>query len=285
MRLISCDPLRTLNFPPHTSLKSEQLFDKRQELIEADWVLYPQYWQVNVLSFALRKRIFPSLPTYLIGHNKIEMSRAFELVAPTHTPWTLIRANTEHQAQEVWDSMGLPFVAKLVKSSMGEGVFLIENFADWQRYLKVADVIYAQEYLPIDRDLRIVWIGDQIAGGYWRLQSPDGFHNNVARGGQAMAGPIPTAATELVTRIARALGIDHAGFDIAMVDNHPYILEFNRLFGTQGINTMIGDTSPIILDYLRRRMHEDEPPHPRAPDRRGALIGARRVRRRPARVA
>lgn len=285
MRLISFDPLRTLHFPPHISFKSEHWLEQRHHLSEADWILFPDYWQVNALSFALKKRIFPSLPTYLIGHNKIEMTRAFETVVLANTPWTLIRPNTPVQAQEVWDAMGLPFVAKIVKSSMGEGVFLIENRADWNRYLQSAEVIYAQEYLPIDRDLRIVWIGDQVAGGYWRLQSPDGFHNNVARGGQAMAGPIPAVAVELVTKVARELGIDHAGFDIAMVDNHPYILEFNRMFGTQGINAMIGDTSELILNYLRRRLDEEEPPHPRTPQQSSGANRLKRTRRRQQRAA
>jgi len=67
--------------------------------------------------------------------------------------------------------MPLPFVAKIPKSSMGEGVFLIENQTDWNRYLQLTQAIYAQEYLSIDRDLRIVWVGDQIVGGYWRLQA------------------------------------------------------------------------------------------------------------------
>ncbi|NVK00238.1 MAG: hypothetical protein HWE12_01735 [Oceanospirillaceae bacterium] len=283
MRLISFDPLRTLHFPPHRTLKPEQFLAQQQQLHEVDWLLYPDYWQVNALVFGLKARIFPSLPTYLIGHNKIEMTRAFEVVAPHNTPWTLIRPNTELHAEEVWDSMALPFVAKIPKSSMGEGVFLNENRADWNRYLQLTEVLYAQEYLPIDRDLRIIWLGDQVAGGYWRMQSADGFHNNIARGGQALAGPLPAAAIELVTRVATALGIDHAGFDIAMVDNYPYILEFNRMFGSQGVNSMIGQTQGIILDYLQRKLAESEPPKPRTP-RGPRIVGGQSLKRRRSRA-
>lgn len=282
MRLISFDPLRTLHYPPHTTLKSEQYLAHSQEISEADWVLFPEYWQITPLLFGLNARIFPSLATYLIGHNKIEMTRAFQTVAPANTPWTLIRPNTPNHADAVWDEMALPFVAKNPKSSMGEGVFLIENRADWNSYLRQADVIYAQEYLPIDRDLRIVWLGDKVAGGYWRLQSSDGFHNNVARGGQVMAGPVPQAALELVAKVATTLGIDHAGFDIAMVDNHPYILEFNRMFGSQGINSLMGDTTAIILDYLQRKLIEIEPPTPSTNETTRTASGraARRSRRK-----
>ena len=284
MRLISFDPLRTLHFPTHTAIKPERFLAHQQQICEADWVLYPDYWQINSLVFGLKARIFPSLSTYLIGHNKIEMTRVFQTLVPHHTPWTLIKPNTPSCADDVWDSMALPFVAKIAKSSMGEGVFLIENRADWNRYLQSTDVIYAQEYLPIDRDLRIVWLGDQVAGGYWRLQSPDGFHNNVARGGQTLAGPLPAAAVELVTRIATSLGIDHAGFDIAMVDNHPYILEFNRMFGSQGVNSLLGDTHTMIVDYLERKLAELEPPTPRTP-RGPRALGGQATKRRRRRVA
>ena len=95
-----------------------------------------------------------------------------------------------------------------------------------------------------------------------------------------MPGPIPQAAAELVTKVATTLGIDHAGFDIAMVDNYPYILEFNRMFGSQGINSLLGDTTPVILDYLTRKLAEEEPPHPRTPK----VVGGRGTKRRARRM-
>jgi ribosomal protein S6--L-glutamate ligase len=33
-------------------------------------VLFPEYWQINPLVYALKKRIFPSVPTYHLGHDK-----------------------------------------------------------------------------------------------------------------------------------------------------------------------------------------------------------------------
>lgn len=279
MKLISFDPLRTLGFPPHQTLKPEQVFHYRQAIQEANWVLFPPYWLVNGLVYGLHARIFPSLPSYLIGHNKIEMTRAFELIAPANVPWTLIRANTPSNAEEIWDTMTLPFVAKIPKSSMGNGVFLIEERQQWLDYCQQTDVLYAQEHLPIDRDLRIVVIGDEVVGGYWRVQSPYSFHNNIAQGGEVVAGLIPESATQLVLHLARTLGVDHAGFDIAMVGNHPYVLEFNRIFGTQGINALMGDLSGKILNYLRRLDDEDDPIKPRGPEVQGGGVGKTRRRR------
>ena len=95
MRLISFNPYRTLNFAQVNYLKPELMNQHIDQLIAADGVLYPEYWQVNPLLYGLKKRIFPSPASYYIGHDKVEMTRCFELIAPKHVPYTLIQANTQ----------------------------------------------------------------------------------------------------------------------------------------------------------------------------------------------
>lgn len=259
MQLVSFDAFRTLRLPAAHYIKPELYFTQLNDVRDADWVLFPEYWQINSILFGLKKRIFPSLASYLLGHNKIEMTRAFMTVAPEHVPWTLINGNVSGAADAIWQRMSLPFVAKVPKSSMGDGVFLIETRDDWERYLAVTPSLYVQEYLPIDRDLRIVWIGDRVIGGFWRLQSDRSFHNNLSRGGHIGHGPLPEAAIALVTRLARALEIDHAGFDIAMVGDYPFVLEFNRLFGNRGLGPLNDEIPGAILEYLQRRGEADNP--------------------------
>jgi ribosomal protein S6--L-glutamate ligase len=127
---------------------------------------------------------------------------------------------------------------------------LIENKTDWRTYLAITDVLYVQEYLPIEKDLRIVVVGKKVISAYWRLQAPNGFHNNISRGGTLDYGPVPDSAIELVLKVAEHLGIDHAGFDVAMVGNHPFLLEFNRLFGDAGIPGGDQRVREAILQYL-----------------------------------
>lgn len=257
MQLISFDVLRTLGLPQVRPIKPEHFLAHADELRAADWLLFPEYWQLGALAYGLKCRIFPSLPSYYIGHDKVEMTRAFQTVAPEHVPWTRIAANAPLEREEIWSTFPQPFVAKNPKASMGEGVWLIESRADWHRYCEQASVLYVQEYLPIDRDLRIVLVGDRIVSAYWRHQAETGFYNNIARGGRMVAGPVPQRAIELVRRVASSLDINHAGFDIAMVCGHPYLLEFNRLFGTQGVD---GEKlNSAILDYLRGQTLPESP--------------------------
>ncbi len=228
------------------------MFENLDHIAVADGVLFPEYWQLNPLIYALRARVFPSQASYLIGHNKIEMTRCFQAVAPSHVPYTLIQANTPSNAEWVWEHMPSPFVGKIPKSSRGLGVFLIETREQWRRYLEQTPVIYAQEYLDIDRDFRIVWIGDRIVCGYWRLQSERGFYNNVAMGGKIEEGIIPVEARRLVKRLAKNLGINYGGFDIAMMGSHPYVFEFNRIFGSQGLAKHQSRINKTLVRYLSK---------------------------------
>jgi ribosomal protein S6--L-glutamate ligase len=157
-----------------------------------------------------------------------------------------------------------PFVAKLPKASMGEGVWLIESREDWRRYCECTDVLYAQEYLPLDRDARIVVVGDRVVTAYWRTQADQGFYNNVARGGRIDNSPVPRVMTDLALRLARELDVDHAGFDIALVEGYPYVLEFNRLFGNQGLGKG-RELQDAILAYLRQQSEPRDPDGPVEP--------------------
>ncbi|MBD3646945.1 MAG: ATP-grasp domain-containing protein, partial [Pseudomonadales bacterium] len=250
MKRVSFDPYRTLGFPDTIQLKPERFLDHQDPIRQASWVLFPEYWQVNTLVFAMQARIFPSYAAYQLGHNKVEMTRAFQAIMPRHVPETWIRANSPREAQEIWQEITLPCVAKLPKSSQGQGVWLIQDQGDWKEYLTRTDTLYIQEYLPIDRDIRVVVVGNRVVGSYWRLQSANGFHNNIARGGFIDTSDVPRAALDLAINTARHLGIDHAGFDIAMVSGHPYLLEFNRLFGNQGLSGGTQLLRDRILDYL-----------------------------------
>lgn len=253
MRLVSFDPFRTLGCPGIHYVKPSHLFRERDLIESADMLLFPDYADINLLYFAMARPIFPGVSSYLLGYNKVEMTRAFQSCYPAHVPVTLILPNTPVYRDQVPDEMQMPFVAKFTRSTRGEGVFLIENLHDWMRYCEQAEMLYAQELLDIDRDLRVVWIGDRVVHAYWRIGARGAFHNNVAHGGRIETAAIPGAAIELVTNVARRLKIDYAGFDVAMIQGYPYLFEFNRLFGLAGLNAAGINTGAIIHDYLLRQ--------------------------------
>lgn len=249
MRLITFDPFRTLGLPGVRYIKPDHMHRHIAELRDADWLLFPDYWQINTLHYVLKRPIFPSPGSYHLGHDKIEMTRAFQAACPEHVPHTEIQANTPQAAQDLMTRWRFPFVAKIPRASMGLGVFLIENESDWRDYVVQTPVLYVQEVLPLERDLRVVLVGTEIVAAYWRESA--GFHNNISRGGTVRADlPVPKEATDFVHSLAGFLGVDHAGFDLGWVDGRPVLLEFNRLFGNQGIPGLQQKVSTAMRDYL-----------------------------------
>jgi len=248
MRLLSFDPYRGLGLAQQF-VKPENWLRELQLVRAADVLLYPESWQVNGLHYVLGKQIFPNPASYHLGWNKIEMTRAFQLTVPEAVPETLILPANPLAVEQALHVLGLPLVVKEPRNSMGRGVALMESRAELMRWIQSVDVLYAQQYLPNTGDLRVVWIGHQVAAAYWR-RNAGGFHNNLARGGSADFGNIPLAALELVQRTASALGVDHAGFDVMLVDGHPFLLEFNVLFGNAALDQAGIDIKPLIRNYL-----------------------------------
>ncbi len=253
MKLVSFDMLRTLKMKDVVHVKADYYLKEKESLWSADWLLFPEYWQVNSLVYGMKKRIFPSISTYHLGHDKIEMTRVLSQVAPAHIPYTEIKANTENNIEYIMEVFDYPFVAKDVRSSMGNGVYLIECRKDFLDYCCRAEVLYVQEYLPIDRDMRLVYVGDRVIAGYWRVAGEHSFKNNVAQGGSVLYDEIPIEAIKLVERIAKELDIDHAGFDVAYVDGYYYIFEFNVMFGTSGLLSQNIDYMGAIKSYLESK--------------------------------
>jgi ribosomal protein S6--L-glutamate ligase len=258
MRLVTFDPLRALDIPGAAYIKPEQMFQQRNALFEADWVLFPQSWQIHALQYGFKVRIFPSIAGYDLGMNKIEMTRAFWAVCPENVPHTLILPNNPNGREQVLDEMNFPLVLKEPVNSMGRGVFLLESPAEFSNMTGNMEVLYIQEYVPIDEELRIVVVGDGIVAAYWK-RGGDGFHHNIAQGARADFEAIPEAALRLVESVARELGIDHAGFDVAMVDGHPFLFELNVLFGNQVLNARGIRLGPIIIEHLQKRLRLPAP--------------------------
>ncbi len=123
-------------------------------------------------------------------------------------------------------------------------------------------------------------IGDEVIGSYWRVAGEGNFHNNIAQGGSLCFDPVPQRAIDLVIDIALALGINHAGFDVAMVGDNPYIFEFNRLFGNHGLTVQGIDPSNKIYQYLVANTEPEQTP-PKTPE----LATGRRRKIRPLRAA
>jgi ribosomal protein S6--L-glutamate ligase len=228
-RLRGCRNVLTLGVKPNFS----DYNDHEIELIRtAPVVYYPSTYYAGLFDTA-GIRTFPSYHTYTYVQDKIKQTTLFQLLGIPH-PKTRFYFGPR-QKERITDHFSFPFVAKVPRgSAMGRGVYLVRDSKALQRYLSEVDVAYIQSYLPIDRDMRVVVIGQRVVHSYWRVAPIGEFRNNVAAGGKILFDPLPSEALKLALHAARSCRWDDVGIDICLMDGRYYVLEANMKYGTKG---------------------------------------------------
>lgn len=222
-----------------------------QQLIrQASKIYYPSSFYAELFD-AAGKRTFPSYHTYKCVQDKIKQTALFALLDIPH-PRTRVYYG-RRQKQRILDHFTCPFIAKVPRgSAMGRGVFLIENPEALQRYLKEVHPAYIQEYIPLERDIRVVVIGRQIAHAYWRINPRHDFRSNLALGGTVSLDPIPEAARALALHTALSCGWDDVGIDLCRCGDRFLVLEANMKYGKEGFRA-----AGIDYTALMERLIED----------------------------
>jgi ribosomal protein S6--L-glutamate ligase len=205
-------------------------------------IYYPTVFYADLFD-AAGKQTFPSYHTYKCVQDKIKQTALFQLLKIPH-PRTRVFYG-KHQKKAITRYFKFPFIAKIPRgSAMGRGVFLIKNVEQLQSYCQEQAPAYIQEYLPADRDIRVVVIGRECVHAYQRI-APDGdFRSNVAVGGTIDLSPPPGEAVDLAVRTAQACQWDDVGLDIIRYDKTYYVLEANMKYGKEGFRV-------AGIDYIK----------------------------------
>jgi ribosomal protein S6--L-glutamate ligase len=208
----------------------------------ADKIYYPTTFYAELFD-AMGKKTFPSYHTYKCVQDKIKQTALFDLLEIPH-PRTRVFYG-KRQKSAICDHFEFPFIAKIPRgSAMGRGVFLVQNQADLLTYCDLSNPAYIQEFLPADRDMRIVIIGNTVAHAYWRIAPPGEFRSNVAVGATVSLDPVPQNVLDLALNTARACHWDDVGIDIVEYDGSLYVLEANMKYGKEGFRV-------AGIDYIK----------------------------------
>jgi ribosomal protein S6--L-glutamate ligase len=194
------------------------------------------------------KKIFPSLETHLYADEKIKQTTLFYMLGVPH-PRTRIYYRRHHG--DILKDFRFPYIAKLPRaSSQGRGVFKINNSEELEQYLKLTHVAYIQEYLPHDRDLRVILIDYQPILAYWRESPPGSFKTNIFQGGIIDFENIPHEVIVIAEEMARKCRFDDVGLDF--IQNHGtwYLIEANMKYGRKALKRKGMDLKTIIRDRV-----------------------------------
>lgn len=228
-RLRGCRNVRTIGVHPNLADYSDA---EVQWIRQAPTIYYPTAFYADLFD-AVGKATFPSYHTYKCVQDKIKQSALLQLAGLPHPPTRVFYGR--RQQSRIPDRFRFPFIAKEPRgSAMGRGVFLIHNQGDLDAYLHGRHIAYIQTYLPIDRDMRVVVIGQGVAHAYWRIAASGEFRTNVARGGRICLDPVPQAALDLALQAASVCGWNDVGIDICCHEGRYWILEANMKYGREG---------------------------------------------------
>lgn len=198
---------------------------------EAEGICYPGPHYGRVFA-SVGKAVFPANYYAFMG-NKIRQTCLFQLLGIPHPRTRLYYGR--HRVDRIREDFTLPFIAKTpIGSSQGNGVWLIENEQALQSYLEKHHPAYIQEYLHIDRDLRVVLINGKVVHAYWRIPPPGEFRNNVSQGARISYENIPLGALQFAESVALECGFGEVGLDVCCVKEQHYVLEANMVYGLEG---------------------------------------------------
>ncbi|HSL60521.1 MAG TPA: RimK family alpha-L-glutamate ligase [Desulfotignum sp.] len=245
-RLRHCPEVQTLGFRPNFSDYTRQ---EQQALLSARRILYPTAFYAG-LFHAMGKPTFPSFHTYTFAMDKIRQTAMFQMCGIPH-PKTRVFYGPR-QKKCILAEFPFPFIAKIPRgSARGRGVFLIRNPADLAGYLTQKGPAYIQEYLPMDRDMRIIVIGKKVALAYWRIAPEGDFKTNLSQGGAILFDPMPQAAMDLALVTAQKCGWNDVGLDIVMSNGRYLVLEGNMKYGTKGFQKAGINYRQLLCDLIR----------------------------------
>jgi ribosomal protein S6--L-glutamate ligase len=243
-RLRHCPGVDTLGVRPNIQDYGDGALER---IRGAETIYYPSSLYEDVF-LALGKRVFPANYYRYMG-DKIKQTALFTLLDIPH-PRTRIYYGSGKE-QRILADFSFPFIAKIPRgSSMGRGVFLIENPGDLRQYLDGFSPAYIQDYLATDRDLRVVLVGGEVIHAYWRIARPGDFRSNVSRGARISFTDIPGAALHFARQVVRLCGFDEVGLDICAADGAYLVLEANMVYGLKGFAAADLD----VYELLARRV-------------------------------
>lgn len=153
---------------------------------------------------------------------------------------------------------GYPVVVKKVDGMGGDGVIKADNeqqvltFSASALELKKGAVV--QQFIPPEErtDMRVLVVGDSVAGAMQLTPMPNEFRTNIHQAGRAERIDPPDHIKKTAVQAARACHLQIAGIDIIVTaESGPMIIEVNYSPGFKGLESVMEtDIAGCIIQYV-----------------------------------
>lgn len=226
-----------------TLVIEDQIINDGKILEKRDFVINRYKWgkmKDEINSLAIRS--YNPLDVYNIYINKYEQVKRLRSDAFLVPKYLLGTAMLKYE--DIAKSLGTPFVAKGLESSMGEQISLVEKPEDLKELCKKygpdKEWLF-EEFVTTSfgKDMRFYSIRGEVVACMQRKSQGD-FRANVALGASVEAFEITQEIRQIAKDIYEQTGLDFLGIDLLFGKEKPYFCEINVMPGIEGIEKATG---------------------------------------------
>ncbi len=155
--------------------------------------------------------------------------------------------------------IGYPVIIKPIKTGKGRGIEKLEDPAQLEDFIKKAQseehsasYYLLQEFIPYEKDLRILIIGERVYA-MRRFPREGDFRANFSLGGTVELITPDEETKALAKKALHCIGLSIGGVDVLITpEGKRYVLEVNHNPGIEGIESATGEN--IAKTYLEHAL-------------------------------
>ncbi len=220
----------------------------------------------------LNKRIFPNWNMYYPYDNKIVQLFLMDKFKIPHPKTFYSRDKAE--IEKFIKNSKYPIISKSSDGACGDNVrkyddpasltkhieqiFSEEGLPTYFPWVRQKGYVYLQEFLPVQKDLRIIVIGDKVELSFWR-KNENSWIKNVSNGGKIYTNPVPENILNEAVSVNKKLNLHWCAFDIIVTNDKFYFLEFSSIFGfsrkTNYYEKAFGSPNAFVLEKQVKYLH------------------------------
>lgn len=220
--------------------------------------------RVYFIEHILKKRIYPDMNMYFAFGDKIKEDLLFKYFkVPTAQTYVTYKKD---KALGIIDKIKYPFVIKDAHGYGGKHVYLIKKKGEAREMIEkifsrqglkhecatMKNYFLAQECIKIDKDLRVIVIGDKVACAYWRSSESDWRHN-IEQGGVAHFEGVPKEALDFCLRFNRKMKFHWMSYDLFITGKNKVLMnEFSCNFAIKAPTEAGYEIRKMQIDYILR---------------------------------
>ncbi|HEY0923701.1 RimK family alpha-L-glutamate ligase [Rheinheimera pacifica] len=174
-------------------------------------------------------------------------------------------AYTPHGFRQLAKVIGMPMIIKLIESTEGTGIFLVNSLKEMDNIVRTFSQLGASYIIQrfvaeaAGTDIRAFVVGGKVVASMCRRSQDGDFRSNVALGGCSEPYKLTAAEEQMVLSATASIGINVSGVDFVRSNQGPLLLEINvspDFTGEQGIEKITGiNIADAIIDFAVSQVH------------------------------